>query len=246
MEFRAKTLKSLLRWAMLVCAVATQTGMATAQQATAAAGQSSVTAIDILLEPDATMLQRAQAANARLRTNYPKGYTLGGTHAPHITVLQAYVNTTDLDKVYAAAGKVFATENPTSWKLEAVKYSYLPLGPIGLGTINVTPTKDVLRLQRKLIDAITPFTAPTGSAAAFVTTPEDPDIVAPLIPYVANFARERAGDRYTPHVTVGIGTIAFWDAMLAEPFETFTFSPAGASVYQLGNYGTAMKLLHSF
>jgi hypothetical protein len=34
--------------------------------------------------------------------------------------------------------------------------------------------------------------------------------------------------------------------MGAAPFDTFTFSPAGASVYHLGAYGTAMKKLHSF
>jgi hypothetical protein len=31
--------------------------------------------------------------------------------------------------------------------------------------------------------------------------------------------------------------------MLAEPFEPFTFSPAGAGVYQLGPFGTAAKKL---
>jgi len=31
--------------------------------------------------------------------------------------------------------------------------------------------------------------------------------------------------------------------MLAEPFENFTFSPAGADVYHLGHYGTAAKKL---
>lgn len=31
--------------------------------------------------------------------------------------------------------------------------------------------------------------------------------------------------------------------MLAEPFEAFTFSPAGASVYQLGSFGAARKEL---
>jgi hypothetical protein len=34
--------------------------------------------------------------------------------------------------------------------------------------------------------------------------------------------------------------------MLAEPFDVFTFSPAGASVYQLGNFGTARKKLKEF
>lgn len=33
----------------------------------------SITAIDILMEPDATMVQRAEAVNARLRGVFPKG-----------------------------------------------------------------------------------------------------------------------------------------------------------------------------
>jgi len=246
MKFRANSLKLMFLCATLVCAIAMQSAMAKAQQATAAAGQDNVAAIDILLDPDATMIQHAQAANARLRENFPKGFALGGSHAPHVTLLQMYVNTADLEKVYAAAGKVFAKENPASWKLKAVKYVYTAHEAIGLGAIAAEPTADLLRLQQELIDAVAPFAVPTGSAAAFVTTPEDPDIVAPLIPYVAGFAREHSGDHYTPHVTVGIGTIAFWDAMIAEPFDTFTFSPAGASVYHLGNYGTAMTLLHTF
>jgi 2'-5' RNA ligase superfamily len=246
MKLHANTLTRLFLCATLVCAIAMHSGMAKAEQATAAAGQNNVMAIDILLEPDATMIQHAQAANARLLKNFPKGFTLGGSHAPHVTVLQLYVNTADLDKVYAAASKVFANENPTSWKLKAVKYVYTAEGTIGLGAIAAEPTADLLRLQQELIDAVAPFIVPTGSAAAFVTTPEDPDIVAPLIPYVAAFARDHSGGHFTPHVTVGVGTTDFWNAMLAEPFDAFTFSPAGASVYHLGNYGTAMTLLHSF
>ena len=71
------------------------------------------------------MMQHAQAANTRLLQNLPKGFALGGEHAPHVTVLQRYVNTPDLDKVYAAAGEVFAKENPTSWELKAFKYDYI-------------------------------------------------------------------------------------------------------------------------
>jgi hypothetical protein len=246
MKLRSDTLHMLL-CATLVCAIALQSVIAKAPQATAAARQDdNVVAIDILLDPDATMIQHAQAANARARKNFPKGFALGSSHVPHVTLLQMYASTADLDKVYAAADKVFAKENPTSWKLKAVKYVYTADGAIGLGAIAAEPTADLLRLQQELIDAVAPFTVPTGSAAAFVTTPEDPNIVAPLIPYVAAFVRDHRGDHFTPHVTVGIGTIAFWDAMLAEPFDTFTFSPVGASVYHLGNYGTAMTLLHTF
>jgi len=31
--------------------------------------------------------------------------------------------------------------------------------------------------------------------------------------------------------------------MLAKPYQSFTFSPVGASVYQLGTFGTARKEL---
>lgn len=49
-----------------------------------------------------------------------------------------------------------------------------------------------------------------------------------------------------PENALGVGTVPYLDALLAAPFPTFTFSPAGASAYQFGNFGTAAKLLHSF
>src|SRR5712671_7361431 len=76
------------------------------------AQQNPVTAIDIALEPDATMLQHAQADNARLLKAFPKGFALDATHHPHVTMLQRYVRTADLDKVYAAANQVLANEKP--------------------------------------------------------------------------------------------------------------------------------------
>jgi len=216
------------------------------QQAPAAVVQNTITAIDILLEPDATMIRHAQDANARLLKNFPKGFTLGGQYAPHVTVLQRYVNTADLNKVYKAADEVFAKEKATSWKLQAFKYYYIPQKPIGLAGIVIEPTADLLRLQQELIDSVAPFTAPGGTAAAYVTTPQDPDILDAVIQYVKVFVPEHSGDHYSPHVTVGIGTIDFLDEMLAEPFDRFTFSSVAASVYHLGNYGTAMTKLHSF
>jgi hypothetical protein len=246
MKLAEKSFMRLLLFGAIVAAITMQSGSARAQQAAAPAGQNEVTAIDILLDPDATMIQHAEAANAQLLQNYPKGYTLGGAHAPHISMLQRYVKTADLDQVYAAAAKVFAKENPTSWKLKAFKYDYIPDKPIGLTFMLVEPTPDLLRLQQELIDAVSPFTVPTGSVAAFLTTTEDPDIHQMLVHYVAVFVPEHSGDYFIPHVTVGVGTIDFLNTMVATPFDSFTFSPVGASVYHLGNYGTAMKKLHSF
>ncbi|HEY1929231.1 MAG TPA: hypothetical protein VGG92_17345 [Caulobacteraceae bacterium] len=205
-----------------------------------------VTAIDIALEPDATMLTHAKAANAVLLENFPKGFSLDATHHPHVTLLQTFVKTADLPKVYVAAGRVLQEEHYKTWKLTAFKYYYIPSGPIGLAGIVVKPTPDLLRIQKEVIDAVAPYRAKTGTAAAFMSTEGGRDIQQDLIAYVTNFVQIASGPKFNPHVTTGVGTRSFLDALLAKPFDTFTFSPVGASVYQLGAFGTARKELKAF
>ena len=209
----------------------------------AAAQQNPVTAIDIALEPDATMTQRAMAANARLLNAFPKGFALDETHHPHISMLQQFVRTGDLDKVYAAAEAVFAKEKATAWTLRAIKYYYIPSPPIGLAGIVVEPTEDLHRLQDELIAAVAPYAVKAGTSAAFLSDEGGRDIQKFLLNYVANFVAVAAGKKFKPHVTVGVGTETYLNRMLAEPFELFTFSPVGASVYQLGSFGTARREL---
>jgi|ERR1022692_3395091 hypothetical protein len=208
--------------------------------------QSPVTAVDIVLEPDATMIQRAQAANVALLNIFSKGYSLDDEHRPHISVMGGYVYTANLEKIYATVDKVLATEKVLSWTMKAFKYYYIPLKEIGLGGIVVEPTVDMVRLQKKLIDALAPFMSPTGTAAAYATTPSEPQINQATLDAVATYLSEHTGEHYSPHVTIGVGTADYLNALLAAPFPTFTFSAVGVSAYQFGNFGTAAKLLRSF
>ncbi len=203
----------------------------------------SLTAIDVLLLPDPTMVDQAKAANARLRESYPQGFALDAMHHPHITLLQRYVRTKDLDAVYAAVGKVLNRERPAGWELEATGYYYLNFNNMGLAGIVIQPTPQLLRLQQAIIEAVAPYTEPNGTAAAYVTTPEHPDVNAPTLQYVNTFIPERNGKNYNPHVTVGVGHLDFVQKMKAAPFDDFKFKVAGAAVFHLGNDGTAQKQL---
>jgi phosphoserine phosphatase len=205
--------------------------------------QTSVTAIDILLEPDAVMLQHAEANNARLLAVFPKGFALDAMHRPHITLIQRFVRTADLDKVYAAAGKVLDGANVNVMKLEAFKYYYAPGKNVGVAGIVAKPTPELLKLQQEVIAAVAPFTVETGTMAAFVSAHDDPALDAMLIEYVSTFVPKYAGDHFNPHVSTGVASREYLDNMLTEPFEPFTFSPAGAALYQLGPFGTAAKKL---
>jgi hypothetical protein len=189
------------------------------------------------------MLQHSEANNANLLKVYPKGFALDASHRPHITMIQRYVRTADLDKVYAAVGRVIADANVTAMKLEAFKYYYIPTGENGLAGICAKPTPELLKLQKEIIATVAPFTVETGDSSAFFTTPDDPVIDPFLIKYVSGFVPKGTGENFNPHVTTGVAPKAYLDPMLAAPFEPFTFSPAGAAVYQLGQFGTAAKLL---
>jgi 2'-5' RNA ligase superfamily len=202
-----------------------------------------VIAIDILLEPDATMVQRAEANNARLLKLFPKGFALDAAHNPHITLIQRFVRTADLDEVYAALNQVLGGVDIKAMKLDAFKYYYIPNKDVGAAGIVAKPTPGLLKLQGDLIAAVAPFTVETGDSAAFVTTPNDPIIDPALIEYVSTFVPKAAGEHFNPHVTTGVALKSDLDQMLAEPFEAFTFSPAGAAVYQLGQFGTAARKL---
>jgi len=205
-----------------------------------------VTAIDILLDPDGMMIRRAKATNARLLKVFPKGFALDASHAPHITTLMRYVRTADLDKVYAAASRILASSNVTGMKLKAFKYYFLTDKSMpGLGGAGIVAelNPELIKLQQDLIDAVAPYTVGTGTAAAFATTPEEPGVNDATMHYVQVFVPEHSGKNYLPHVTVGLAPTDYLNEMLAEPFEAFTFSPESASVYQLGNFGTARKQL---
>ena len=242
MKLTTRNLTHFLLVGVMACAVALGGGNALA----ADAKPNPITAIDILLEPDATMIEHATATNERLLKVFPKGFALDASHRPHITLVQRFVLTENLDKVYAAVGKVFASANVTGLKLEAFKYYYIPDKDLGVSGIVIKPTPELLTLEKQVIDAVTPFAVKTGTSAAFVTTPEDPNIIPPLIAYVSEFVPKHSGENYHPHVTTSLAPREYLDKMLKEPFEAFTFSPVGAAVYHLGHFGTAAKKLKQF
>jgi 2'-5' RNA ligase len=215
--------------------------------AASAAGQlratEAVTAIDVLLLPDATMIVHAKAANARLRKNYPGGFALDAAHHPHVTLLQRYVRTKDLDDVFTAVQRVFDKERPAGWQLEATGYYFLNFDNMGLAGIVIKPTPDLRRLQQDVVDAVAPYTVRDGGSKAYVTSRDAPEVNAPTLQYVKTFVPARTGKDFNPHVTVGVGRLDFVAQMKAARFKSFKFKVTGAAVYHLGNFGTAQTRL---
>jgi 2'-5' RNA ligase len=209
---------------------------------------SAVTAIDIAIDPSAAMSERAEAANARLVAAYPKGFAFGPTYHPHVTLLQRYVRTADLPKVYAAVAPIVAAERASGFSLTSAKYAYSTSPPTGVRSMlfDVPVTPALLDLQQKLIAAVAPYAVETGTAAAFFTTASEPDVKQSTIDYVTTFVSKASGANFMPHVTLGLATPDLLARMAAEPFSPIAFAPVSVTVYQLGNYGTARNRLQSW
>jgi len=201
-------------------------------------------AINVLLNPDAATIARAQATNARLRESYPDGFALDINHAPHITILQRFVRTVDLDEVANAVAKVLRAEQSMNWESKAIGYYDLAHKNLGLVGIVIEPTEDLRRLQRRIIDTIAPFAAEKGTGEAFAPRADGGAISQPTVDYVNTFVELRTGMNYHPHLTVGIGTREFVDALKAEPFEAFTVRAVSVSLYQVGDFGVAQRKLY--
>src|SRR5579871_4653572 len=155
--------RSMLRGLILLTAIIFGFATQDAYDQPTRGEQPAVTAIDIALEPDATMLQRASALNARLRGAFAKGYALDATHRPHVTLLQRYVRTADLPKIYAAVRKMKTEYDMAAWKFEAFKIDHAVWSGLALTVILAKPPQQVLDAQQQLIEAIAPYTVQTGT-----------------------------------------------------------------------------------
>jgi 2'-5' RNA ligase len=201
-------------------------------------------AINVLLDPDAATVAKAQAVNARLREDYPDGFALDANHAPHITILQRFVRTADLDEVANAVAEVLRTEQAIEWESKAIGFYGLADKNLALVGIVIEPTQDLRRLQERIIDAVAPFAVEQGTGEAFAPRLDGGEIGRPTVDYVNTFVGPRTGMNYNPHLTVGIGTRDFVDTLKTEPFEAFTVRAVSVSLYQVGDYGVAQRKLY--
>ena len=205
--------------------------------------ESDLVAIDVLLDPEPSMVTVCVTVNARLRENYPAGFALGADHAPHITVLQRFVRADDLDEVFRAVEEVIQGRDIAALQLTATGFYFNPHEALGLVGITVSPTPELLDLQAAIIAAVQPFSVPDGTGAAFVQNSSGVPISQSTVDNMNAFVSHSSGQNYDPHITLGLAEPAFLDSLRGEPFTPIPFTAGSVSIYQLGDLGTARKKL---
>jgi hypothetical protein len=208
-----------------------------------------LTAIDVLIVPDEAAQARARALNAALRRGYPPGFALDETHQAHVTVLQRYVRSHDLDAALDAVAQAIAAHDLATLRLRARGVVGAELGtPPGtlLASIEFAPKAALPALQEELIAALRPFAAQGGTAAAFARLPGEPAAGDATVAYVERFVPAHSGERYSPHLTFGVGQRGVVEDLEAGPFAVFEASVSAVAVYRVGDLGAARQALRSW
>jgi phosphoglycolate phosphatase-like HAD superfamily hydrolase len=102
-------------------------------KAEAGSRMSELTAIDTLIDPDDAAIKRAHEWNARMRESVPDGFELDATHQPHITTLQRYVHTAELDHACEAVEQTLADTDVAALSYRAMAIRHADWGIAGQG-----------------------------------------------------------------------------------------------------------------
>jgi hypothetical protein len=113
-------------------------------------------AVNVLLMPDESALERARALNAALRASIASGFAFDDTHEPHVTVVQRYLDVADLDGALGTIEEVVGRADLGDLRLRATGLDGLAFGtPPGtvLAGVAIEPTAVLRALQDSLVQA---------------------------------------------------------------------------------------------
>jgi hypothetical protein len=207
------------------------------------AAEADVVAINILAVPDRPMREHARELNERLGHAHPKSFALDESHVAHISILHRYVAAKDLPQISAAVERLLSRHPLAGRKLTATGLEQSRWEDAAVVSIKLESDPELIALQTELIKALQPYPTPSGGPDAFVTSPGKPEIDAKTIQYVKTFEQEQVGERYKPHITVGLTDSATAEQLQAQSMAPMRFTIEAVAIYQLGNVGTARKQL---
>lgn len=207
-------------------------------------------AIDVLLEPDAVVRDLALGLNRAFLHSVapPVGFELGESRRPHVTVVQSYVRTDELDQALDEVAAVAAAADRRAFDL--VADAELRGDPAQAGDDDVVTavwgmdgSAALLRLQMDVLEALVPFAVAGGDERAFVRTPDEPDVAPSTVRYVERFVDEHAGSSYRPHLTLGRALARDLRVSSDALDGPIAFTAPALAVFQLGDAGTARRQL---
>ncbi len=205
-------------------------------------------ALDVAVLPPREIAERAIAMSAALPAWESQGLTLNGEHLPHITLMQLFARTTELEEVLSRVGETLRDVAPMALSITG--------GGRGANTVwmVIDRTPQLLSLHERLMEALRGHESPGGGTDAFLPPPRADRATARPgrsggaetagcdeaslrdVLWVSGYRLESSFHRFTPHITLGHAVAA--PAIEPRPFEADT-----VAVCHLGRFCTCRSVL---
>ena len=201
----------------------------------------------MLLIPSEEMYAQSLQLNSLIYQNNPETIKLDENHVPHITLLQCFIKEEDLPDVYNTLEVenifegLFETIENDSLKAESLFYNEDKEESFSM--ITVEKSDFLLKLHEKIIELIKPYSVKNGSQISFIQNPDGSPISESTVKYVPEFVDKHSFENFEPHISLGVAQTKLLDSLAANVFKPIQFKAESLSVYQLGDHGTAQKLL---
>ncbi len=200
-----------------------------------------IVAVDVLLIPSEEVYNQSIQLNSEIHKNNPETIKLDKNHLPHITLLQCFVLENDLPELNKTLEGLFKTIAQDSLIAESLYYSEEQ--EMSFAMIRLAKTEALMQLHKKTIELVSPFIIKNGSEASFVQNPDGSPISEFTVSYVPEFVDKYSFQNYDPHISLGVAQLKLLDSLKQNVFKPISFKAATLGVYQLGDHGTAQKLL---
>ncbi len=199
-----------------------------------------VLAIDVLLVPSESVIDLALDLNGKMVTNNPKSIKLDDGHIPHVTLLQCYVKESNLPAIKDLLKTKFTEFNAGILQAESLLYNKDTEESFAM--IRIKRTEALQALHEKTIKLLEPYMLQSGSEKAFIQNPDGSPIGQSTLDYVPKFVSDYSFEKYDAHISLGTAQTKLLDS-LSEKFTPIEFYASKLAVYQLGDSGTAQKLI---
>lgn len=200
-----------------------------------------IIAIDVLLIPSQEMYSQALALNSEINQNNPETIKLDENQVPHITLLQCFIKEEDLPKINKALDGLFETIAQNSLKAES--FFYYEEKEESFAMIRIEKSAHLMEIHKKTIDLVKPYIVKNGSEKSFAQNPDGSPISKSTVTYVPDFVNKYSYENFDPHISLGVAQKTLLDSLAQHVFKPIHFKATSVSVYQLGDHGTAQKLL---
>jgi hypothetical protein len=190
-------------------------------------------ALDVAIILPADIAQRAVDLSTALPREQSLGLQLDDRHIPHITLAQAFVDDTDLERLMAAAGDAAVRAQPLQLEITGGARSQSSV------SLAIGRTAALQALHVVVMHALDPFARHCGDAAACAAAFADGDARPRDVAWVTNFRAESSFDRYSPHVTLG-------HADRPPEVEPVLFTASRVAACHLGRFCSCREILRSW